>query len=120
MTAVPPLTTMAVEELHFDRENPRLAEFGVNDRASDEEILVILWDAMDVRELVQSIAASGFFQHEPIIVTNEGRGNVVIEGNRRLAAVKVLLDPQLARQHGWEAPNLPEAARERLKTIPVL
>jgi hypothetical protein len=109
-----------VNELHFDRCNPRLAEYGVTPQASDEEIMKILWDAMDVRELVQSIAASGFFKHEPLIIAQEEDKNVVIEGNRRLAAVKVLLNEQIARTNGWEVPALSKEARKELETLPVI
>jgi hypothetical protein len=112
--------TRPVGDLHFDRDNPRLAEYGVTPQMSDEDILTILWDVMDVRELVQSIAASGYFTHEPLIVAKEGGRYVVIEGNRRLAAVKALLDDSLAREKGWEVPALPRADRDRLKDLPVI
>src|SRR5581483_2003902 len=85
-------------ELHFDPHNPRLAEYGIDDATDENEILKVLWDAMDVRELVQSIAASGFFPHEALIVAQEGGKSVVIEGNRRLAAVKILLSPGLVQE----------------------
>jgi hypothetical protein len=107
-----------VTDLHFDRSNPRLAEFGIEEKTTDEEILKILWDAMDVRELVQSIAASGFFPNEALIVTQEKNQWVVIEGNRRLAAVKVLLSPSAAKENGWEVPTLAEKARAAIQTLP--
>src|SRR5581483_4177273 len=90
-------TPLKVDDLHFDHLNPRLAEYGITPTTSDEDILKILWEAMDVRELVQSISASGYFPHEPIIVAKEAGKYVVIEGNRRLAAVKVLLAYNLAK-----------------------
>ena len=78
------IENLSVELLHFDTENPRLAEYGVTKSTSDDEILAILWDAMDVQELVQSIVASGFFPHEPLIALKQGSKYIVIEGNRRL------------------------------------
>jgi len=120
MAANEAVETLPVAELHFDRENPRLAEYGVTPQTTEDEVLTILWDAMDVSELVQSIAASGFFTHEPLIVAKEGGKNVVIEGNRRLAAVKVLLNDSLPKDKGWDVPALPKAARDRLKSLPVL
>ena len=107
-------------ELHFDRQNPRLAEYGIHLKTSDEEIIAILWDAMDVRELVQSIAASGFFHHEPLIVAKENRKLIVIEGNRRLAAVRVLLAPSLVDSANYDIPKLTKANRERLQSLPVV
>ena len=79
---------MKVSELTFDIENPRLFDFDLDSNPSEIDIIKILWNTMDVRELVMSIAASGFFQNEPLIVMHEQGKKVVIEGNRRLAAVK--------------------------------
>lgn len=109
-----------VRDLHFDRANPRLAEYGVSESATDDEILAILWDAMDVRELVQSIAASGFFPHEALVVAKEGGKNIVIEGNRRLAAVKVLLNELVAKKNGWDIPVIPAEMRAQLESLPVI
>lgn len=55
------ITLIPTEDLHFDHRNPRLSEYGIDANTLESDILKILWDAMDVRELVQSIAASGFF-----------------------------------------------------------
>ncbi|WP_161867216.1 ParB N-terminal domain-containing protein [Pseudomonas yangonensis] len=109
-----------VADLHFDRSNPRLAEYGIEPTTQDSEILQILWDAMDVRELVQSISASGFFPHEAVIAAEEDGKYVVIEGNRRLAAVKVLLSPATADEHGWPVPKLSSEDEDALKKIPVI
>ena len=111
---------VAVSDLTFDFKNPRLPEFGLTDNSTEEEVVRVLWDAMDVRELVMSIAASGFFRHEPLIVTEEGGENVVIEGNRRLAAVKVLIDPAVAEGLRTEAPKITAAAKEALLELPVV
>lgn len=109
-----------VSDLHFDYENPRLAEYGITKTTPESEILKILWDAMDVRELVQSISASGFFPHEALIVTKEGGRDIVIEGNRRLAAVKVLLAGTKNKELGWAVPALSKEARAALDTVPTI
>ena len=96
MADTPAITRLPTDSLRLDRRNPRLVEFGVTGKTPEKEIVEILWDTMDVQELVQSIAASGYFEHEPLIVVKEGGKHVVIEGNRRLTAVKVLLDAELA------------------------
>ena len=111
---------MRVIDLHFDRRNPRLVEYAVEADAEDDEIIPILWEAMDVWELVQSIAASGYFPHEPLIVAREHNEHVVIEGNRRLAAVKVLLDRKFAKDRGWSVPKLSAQARADLEYLPVI
>lgn len=110
---------IATKDLQFDRNNPRLAEYGISVNVTDEEVIVTLWDAMDVMELVQSIAASGFFPHEQLIVAEEGQKNIVIEGNRRLAAVRVLIDPEIAKKNEWTLPGIARERRESLKMLPV-
>lgn len=114
------IVRIATDTLHFDHVNPRLAEYGTNDGLSEEDILDILWEAMDIQELVQSISASGFFDHEAIIVAKENGRDVVIEGNRRLAAVKVLRNSVLAAEKGWQVPKLNAAERKRLDTLPAI
>lgn len=89
--------SISVNQLHFDPENPRLPP-GV-DGAADEAVL--RWMLMDAGlvELMGSIAANGFFPAEPLLVTQaESGGYTVLEGNRRLAAVRLLLDPEQAPQ----------------------
>ncbi len=107
-------------ELRFDPSNPRLAEYGISRATPEEEILKILWEAMDVRELVQSISASGFFEQEALIVSEENGEKIVIEGNRRLAAVKVLLAGTAGVDGGWAIPQLSEEARKLLESLPVI
>ncbi|MCH7727955.1 MAG: ParB N-terminal domain-containing protein [Planctomycetes bacterium] len=114
------MDTVSIEDLHFDRENPRLAEYGVTSKTKDDEILQILWDTMDVRELVQSISASGYFPHEPLIVAKEKQEKIVIEGNRRLAAVRVLLDPSKVETTGWKIPRLSGPKLKKLQELPVI
>ena len=111
---------MPVSELSFDRKNPRLVEFGLTLASDDTEVLQILWDAMDVAELTMSIAANGFFSHEPLIVAQEGEKYVVIEGNRRLAAVKLLLNQSLAQDLKANVPAIEEEAKEDLRVLPTL
>ena len=114
------VTRVAVMDLTFDLKNPRLPEFGLTKESTELEVIKVLWDAMDVRELVLSIAASGFFQHEPLIVDQDDGKNVVIEGNRRLAAVKVLIDPEVADSLNADSPQITDEAKESLMELPVV
>ena len=93
-------------DLRFDRQSPRLIELGINDQYTEDEIIKILWETMDVEELVMSISTGGFFSHEPVIVISEKNEYVVIEGNRRLAAVRVLLKPELLADRGIRIPSV--------------
>ena len=107
-----------VSDLAFDFKNPRLAEFDVVD--NELGIIKVLWDTMDVQELVLSIAASGYFKHEPVIVAKEAGRNIVIEGNRRLAAVKLLLKPDIGKELNANIPDISNERRKSLREIPVL
>src|SRR5688572_23600071 len=109
-------------DLHFDKQNPRIAEFSLGNNLSDQEIIKILWNVMGVEEIVLSIKASSFFEHEPLIAVRENNQLVVIEGNRRLAAVKCLLDPELADYIGINKNSLyaPDNIKDGLKAIPVI
>lgn len=109
-----------IGDLHFDYANLGLAEYGITKDSPEKEILKILWDAMDVRELVQSIAASGFFPHEALIVAEEDDRKIVIEGNRRLAAVKVLLHDEIDQENRWEIPKLTQEAKQALADLPAI
>lgn len=107
-----------VEDLDFDKDNPRLVEFGIDESTTKAEILATLWEAMDAHELAVSMALSGYFAHEPVIIAEENGKNIVIEGNRRLTALKVLLDPQIAAENDWQLPEISEKIRDSLRVIP--
>ena len=112
------ITRFPVSNLAFDTNNPRLAGFETD--GSESDLIRVLWETMDVHELVLSIAASGYFQHEPVIVAQEDGKNVVIEGNRRLAAVKLLLQPSLGKDLNAKIPKVAKRVRASLYEIPAL
>jgi len=76
--------------LHFDRENPRFAQHRYT---TDEQIVRELYDQADVGELLQSILTGGYIDFEPLVVLRQG--SIVLEGNRRLAALRLICDEQL-------------------------
>ncbi len=108
------------DELHFDFKNPRLVEF--QGLTNEESILNVLWKNMDINELVMSILASGFFKSEALYVVREEGKLVVIEGNRRLAAIKAILHPELIKGGGMNKyGEIPANIIEQLtKSIPVI
>ncbi len=108
-----------VDELSLDAQNPRIQRAG--ERLSQDEILGILWREYSVDELAWSIARNGYFPHEALFAAEEDGALVVIEGNRRLAAVRLLRDPNLRRK--MKATDLPEISPEEvaeLDTLPVI
>ncbi len=119
----PEIVPIKIDDLLFDYQNPRLSEFGINSKTTQDEMLVKLWDVMGAEEIYYSIAASGFFQHEPLIVVKNPKGNkyIVIEGNRRLAAIKAIKTPNFIEEHGSaDLPSITPAVKASLNTIPCL
>jgi hypothetical protein len=111
-----------VEDLDFDRRNPRLWGVSPEDVASDEDMIRVLWREMAVDELAMSIVAAGrFFRHEPLFAIDGGNGRyTVIEGNRRLAAARLLRDDRLRRAVGATSlPTISKQLREHLGKLPV-
>ena len=114
---------LRADELSFDTENPRMVEFNITSTTSEEKILSLLWDNMAVDEIVMSILAHGFFPMEAIYVVVENGKNVVVEGNRRLAAVKSILHPDKVSGRRTEKflPNITASKISELeKGLPVI
>lgn len=86
------IETLEYYKIKLDYRNPRISEFGVDAKSKEQQILSILWEEMAVNELMLSIVSNGFWQYEPLIVIAEEDHFIVLEGNRRLAAVKLLHD----------------------------
>ena len=108
-----------VSDLHFDARNPRLVEF--SQLKTEDEILQVLWDNMAVNEIVMSILANGFFENEVLYAAVEEGKYVVVEGNRRLAAVKLILDPGRCKGMSKYAGRITEELREKLNEgLPVV
>lgn len=109
-----------VEDLHFDFRNPRLIEFGLSDKSTEKEIITLLWDAMDAKEVAMSIVASGYFQNNPLLVAIENSKKIVIEGNRRLAAVKALKERDNYREILRNIPEPSKTVLDQLHELPAI
>lgn len=92
--------TITVTSLLLDPNNPRIPELG--HQANQREIVAELVHNDAIYELAKDIAAQGFFPTEILICIEETNALIVVEGNRRLAALKLLLSPELAPQE-WIA-----------------
>jgi len=114
-----PRATFAEDELFLDHQNPRFyGDDGGNDQ---ESMLETLWRDFAVDEIALSIAANGYFAYEPLFVAVENDDHVVVEGNRRLAAVRLLRHPELRRRVGaTDLPELSAEAIEALDQLPVI
>lgn len=90
---MPRLAEVAPRDLKLDLANPRIPDSTFR---SEDEALGYLHSQADLAELIQSIGNSGWLDFEPLIV--EEGSMIVIEGNRRLAALRILADPSLQDQ----------------------
>lgn len=78
-----------VADLKFDPANPRFA-IELASGPLDKLLERMIRDER-LQELMQSIGLQDYFDGEPLLVTDAGKGKYyVVEGNRRLAALKLL------------------------------
>lgn len=97
-------TLDSLSELRLDPFNPRLRK---DEEGSDEPKLIsIMLDRFKIEEVAESVLVAGWLEQDPLIAVVEDDECRVVEGNRRLTAVKLLLNPQLAppsRQSKWSS-----------------
>jgi len=117
------------ENLYLDPNNPRFADIlnrqpkvlkhKITEPSTQETALQnILQDRFEVKQLKDSILRMGFLPVDRLVViplTEEEEKFMVIEGNRRLAAVKDLLRDQASGEI-----DIPESVLPSITEIPVL
>jgi ParB-like chromosome segregation protein Spo0J len=104
--------------LDFDPNNPRLIEDGIKN-PTDAEIIMALSDSADLAEVVESVAFNGYIDIEPLVAQKVGGRWRVLEGNRRLAAIRILQDPSLAKGTGISPPKPSAAILKTLNEVTV-
>lgn len=90
-----PKRKISVTSLRLDYENPRLTKFG--SKPSQSEIIEYLIENEKVIDLAKSIIQQNYFLNEQPIVTKENNKFIVLEGNRRVTACKILINPDLIK-----------------------
>ena len=108
---------VAVELLDFDGNNPRFTPDKRPSGSDDVAVISMLATSADLSELVQSISTSGYINIEPLIVIERNGRLAVLEGNRRLAAVKALRDPDLAKAARMSTPIMQPSQRATLNEM---
>jgi len=105
-----------VNELYLDPKNPRLAD--TPHTGSQASISRALKQDFNLEPLIDSMNRNGFFWEEPLVAVLEPLAElkgkkvlVIIEGNRRLAALKTILN---------EKDVYSAEARRRLEKVPVI
>jgi hypothetical protein len=118
------IETKEVRLLRLDADNPRLAHLPIG--RTQEDLVRAMWREMAVDELCQSIAENGFFPEEPLLAIPDPDSPkheqrfIVVEGNRRLTAVMLLLDADLRKSiRATDIPTISEEQIEQLRSVPV-
>jgi hypothetical protein len=112
---------ISVELLDFDCLNPRLPNY--LNKSDDGEVVEWMLKEANIVELMGSIGEQGYFEGEPLIVVpSKAKPNhfEVVEGNRRLSAVKLLLKPELALTRKAAVLQAAKAAGQKPTELPVL
>ena len=116
---MPEFPELDISKLEFDRENPRLPS---RLKGSEErDILKYLAQKTNLEDLITSIGENDFFPGEAIVVTRSESGSgkyVVLEGNRRLAALKLLQDEDLAKAISNALAEAVRRAKHRPTVVP--
>lgn len=109
-----------IASLHMDSKNPRLGrETGAR---APRDIIQYLFEHDKAMEVAESIAIRGYFPNEPLLAVQENGRLVVVEGNRRLAALKALREPGLlegASRRGIERLSKKASTLAALTAVPV-
>ena len=88
---------LPIQQLRLDPLNPRLPK--AYQGRSQELLLECIAETYSAIEVARSIALHGYFPSEPLIVISQSDDTyVVVEGNRRLVALKILADSTLANE----------------------
>lgn len=113
-----PIVDVGVDELHLDLKNYRIPIAPDDEQAA----LNYLFASEDVLDQIKLFLRDGYFDNEVPIVVKEGGAYVVLEGNRRVSALKAVVQPSIVPSHeaqveelrtryATEVPNMPTRIR---------
>lgn len=117
-----PVFFVASDKLLLDPDNPRLPEEVQG--GTQASLLAYLESHDALHELAASFVANGFFQNEPLVVLPEREDGtrVVVEGNRRLSTLLILLQEPAALESelAFDLDPAPSSERlDQLRSVPV-
>ncbi len=110
---------LPLEKLRYDPLNPRLLSTvdGHNERA----VLTAMLKDGTITELMGSIGEQGYFAGEPLIVCSnpdEADTYIVVEGNRRFTAVKLINNPEQAPTNKISVLAISDVAKHKPTELP--
>ncbi|OTG88930.1 chromosome partitioning protein ParB [Acinetobacter sp. ANC 3813] len=106
-----------LKDLFLDPENPRLPS---NVGRSQQEMLNYLAKYTSIEDLMNAIAENDYFAGEPLIAFKKDGKHFVVEGNRRLTALKLITDPHIISSPGNRILEISQNARHKPNIIPVI
>lgn len=109
-----------LDDLELDTENPRLPEGIDRDQLG---MINYIATSTSIEDLMSAIAENGFFPGEPLIVIPDASTTgkfIVVEGNRRLTAVKLLRDPFLCENPSARLRQIATDAKHTVDRVPVI
>ena len=115
-----PIKEVELSHVLLDLENYRIPSA----QASQEDALRYLFDSENVLELAEQIAHDGYLDNElPLVTPAETEGSpagefIVLEGNRRVAALKVLQGLVTPESHHKELNKLRKKYAHELRNLP--
>lgn len=115
----PPVELIDTSLLRFDPENPRFTGDFDGFGTDQEKTIKFFLDQMDLQELITSIMEVGFLDFEPLIAIREHHHFIVLEGNRRLGAIRILQDHKLRKNLGITLPKLSHDIASTLRAVRV-
>lgn len=120
MATNPEYIKIPLNKLKLDSNNPRLPKSLRDKGASEEEIIEYMLLDASLIELMMAIGENNFFPGEQLLVVKEGENYKVVEGNRRLSAVKLLSNPALTKVQTAKVQKAYDEAKFRPDEIPCL
>lgn len=114
---------ISFEDLKLDDRNPRIPKSIRDSNPTEEQLIEYMLLDASLIELMLAIGENGYFPGEQLLVVKDEKEKGkfrVIEGNRRLTAVKLLNNPELAKVQKSKIKRVIEETSERPKLIPCL
>src|SRR5258706_5163106 len=109
-------------ELNLDPLNPRLS--AAEEGSGQPKLIEIMIERFKIEEVAESIMAAGYLPFDPLIGLREGSVVTILEGNRRIAAIQLLLEPTRAPEKYRDkwlnlSQRLPRNVRDDLANLEV-
>lgn len=111
-----PIQMISLSSLEFDPENPRLPQNIKGDNEID--VITYLIDEANIPELMMSIGEQGYFDGEPLLVVPRNDHYIVVEGNRRLSALKLLNSDTSAPRSAKKIEEIKKTSKHKPINIP--